>query len=125
MRAVVAQWEVPHNPLELTMAPRALYQRLCQQVQACMPGLGVWPTRRLALVVTGLLLARHAALPRLAAQLRRVTPGAQADSIDRLLHCIPPYPEWDTTAIFDAFARAPVPHLPRGRGVLLLDDTQQ
>ena len=56
------------------MAPRALYQRLCQQLQACMPGLGVWPTRHLALVVTGLLLARHAALPRLAAQLRRVTP---------------------------------------------------
>ena len=50
MRAVAAQWEVPPNPLELTMAPRALYQRLCQRLQACMPGLGVWPTRRLALV---------------------------------------------------------------------------
>ncbi len=79
---MAAQWEDNYpNPLERTMAPRALYQRLCQQLQACMPGLGVWPTRRLALVVTGLLLARHAALLRLAAQLRRVTPTAQADSI--------------------------------------------
>ena len=107
------------------MAPRALYQRLCQQLQACMPGLGVWPTRRLALIVTGLLLARHAALPRLAAQLRRVTPTAQADSIERRLRRILAHTEWDTTAIFEAFARASVRHLPRGRCVLLLDDTQQ
>ena len=92
------------------MAPRALYQRLCQQLQACMPGLGVWPTRHLALVVTGLLLARHAALPRLAAQLRRVTPGAQADSIERRLRRILAHAEWDTTAIFEAFARASVRH---------------
>src|SRR6266700_2243666 len=81
------------NPLEQTMAPRALYQRLCQQLQACMPGLGVWPTRRLALIVTGLLLARHAALPRLAAQLRRATPAtwslcaaAGRHAADRPLH---------------------------------------
>ena len=107
------------------MAPRALYQRLCQQLQACMPGLGVWPTRHLALVVTGLLLARHAALPRLAAQLRRVTPGAQADSIERRLRRILANTEWDTSAIFEAFARASLRHLPRGRCVLLLDDTQQ
>src|SRR5438093_9603049 len=123
--AMAAQWETLPHPLERTMAPRALYQRLCQQLQACMPDLGVWPTRRLALIVTGLLLARHAALPRLAAQLRRVTPGAQADSIERRLRRILAHTEWDTTAIFEAFARASLRHLPRGRCVLLLDDTQQ
>ena len=53
------------------MPPRVLYQRLCQQLRACVPELGVWPRQRLALLVTGLLLARHTALPRLAAQLRR------------------------------------------------------
>ena len=107
------------------MAPRALYQRLCHQLQACVPDLGVWPTRRLALVVTGLLVARHTALPRLAAQLRRVTPGAQADSIERRLRRILAHTDWDTTAIFEAFARASVRHLPRGQCVLVLDDTQQ
>src|SRR5205823_1279642 len=116
-------WEVPPNSLERTMAPRALYQRLCHQLQVCMPGLGVWPTRRLALVVTGLLLARHAALPRLAAQLRRVTPGAKADSIERRLRRILAHAEWDTSAIFEAFARSSLRHLPPGRCVLILDDT--
>jgi hypothetical protein len=56
------------------MAPGALYQRLCHQLQACVPGLGVWSTRRLALLVTGLLLAGHTTLPRLAAQLRATRP---------------------------------------------------
>ena len=64
------------------MPPRLLYQRLCLQLQVCIPGLGVWPRKRLALLVTGLLLARHTALPRVAAHLRRVTPTAQADSIE-------------------------------------------
>ena len=107
------------------MAPCALYQRLCHQLQACVPGLGVWSTRRLALLVTGLLLARHSALPRLAAQLRRVTPRAQADSIERRLRRILAQSEWDTSAMFEAFARASVRHLPAGRCVLVLDDTQQ
>ena len=107
------------------MAPRALYQRLYQHLQACVPDLGVWPTRRLALVVTGLLVARHTALPRLAAQLRRVTPTAQPDSIERRLRRTLAHTKWDTTAVFEAFARASVRHLPRGRCVLLLDDTQQ
>lgn len=107
------------------MAPCALYQRLYRQLQACVPDLGVWPTRRLALVVTGVLLARHTALPRLAAQLRRVTPTAQPDSIERRLRRILAHSRWDTTAIFEAFARASVRHLPSGRCVLMLDDTQQ
>lgn len=107
------------------MAPRALYQRLYQQLQACVPTLGVWPTQRLALIVTGLLLARHTALPRLAAHLRRVTPTAQADSIERRLRRILAHTEWDTPAIFEAFARASVRHLPPGQCVLMLDDTQQ
>ena len=81
MGAGSAQWEVSTNPLELSMPPRVLYQRLCQQLQVCAPALGVWPRRRLALLVTGLLLARHAALPRVAAQLRRVT--ARASRFDR------------------------------------------
>ena len=67
------------------MSPRVLYQRLCLQLRACSPQFGVWHRQRLALLVTGLLLARHTALPRLAAQLRRVTPTAQADSIERRL----------------------------------------
>src|SRR3954454_9892416 len=70
---------------ELTMAPRVLYQRLYQHFRVCAPHLGVWSTQRLAVLVTGLLLARHTALPRLSAQLRRVTPTAQADSIERRL----------------------------------------
>jgi hypothetical protein len=107
------------------MAPCALYQRLCHQLQACVPGLGVWSTRRLALLVTGLLLARHTALPRLAAQLRHVTPTAQADSIERRLRRMLAQSEWDTSAIFEGFARASLRHLPAGRCVLVLDDTQQ
>src|SRR5207253_10097872 len=95
--AMAAQWETLPHPLEQTMAPRALYQRLCQQLQACMPDLGVWPTRRLALIVTGLLLARHAALPRLAAQLRRVAAGAQAVCIERRLRLILVDTGWDTS----------------------------
>src|SRR5689334_5649972 len=78
------------NPIqeELTMAPCVLYQRLCQQLQRCVPGLGVWQRRRLALLVTGLLLARHTALPRVAAQLRRVHPATHTDSIERRLRRI-------------------------------------
>ena len=67
------------------MPPRLLYQRLCQHLRVCAPQFGVWHRQRLALLVTGLLLARHTALPRLAAQLRRVTPTAHADSIERRL----------------------------------------
>ncbi len=107
------------------MPPRVLYQRLCHQFEACVPHIGVWPRRRLALLVTGVLLARHIALPRLAAQLRRVTPTAQPDSIERRLRRTLAHTDWETTAIFEAFARASVRHLPRGRCVLLLDDTQQ
>lgn len=107
------------------MAPRGLYQRLCQRLQVCAPHLGVWSTRRLALLVTGVLLARHTALPRLAAQLRRVTPDAQADSIERRLRRILAEADWDAAAIFEAFARAGLRRLPPGRCVLILDDTQQ
>ena len=107
------------------MPPRVLYQRLCLRLQEYVPDLGVWPRLRLALLVTGLLLARHTALPRVAAQLRRVTLAAQPDSIERRLRRILAQTEWDTTTIFEAFARASVRHLPRGRCVLMLDDTQQ
>ena len=88
------------------MPPCVLYQRLCQQLQVCVPTLGVWPRRRLALLVTGLLLARHTALPRVAAHLRRVTPTAQTDSIERRLRRILAQAEWNTPAIFEGIARA-------------------
>jgi len=107
------------------MPPRLLYQRLCLQLRVCVPGLGVWPRRRLALLVTGLLLARHTALPRLAAQLRRVTPTAQTDSIERRLRRILAQTEWDTLAIFEGVARASLQRLPAGRCFLLLDDTEK
>jgi DDE family transposase len=107
------------------MSPQVLYQRLCQQVRACVPSLGVWRTRRLALLVTGLLLARHTALPRLAAQLRRVTPTTQADSIERRLRRILASTDWDVGAIYAALARVSLQGLPAGRCVLVLDDTQQ
>jgi hypothetical protein len=107
------------------MAPRVLYQRLCEHLQACVPDLGVWSTRRLALVVTGLLLARHTALPRLAAQLRRVTSTTQADSIERRLRRILAQADWDVPSVFEAFVRVSLQHLPAGRCVLVLDDTQQ
>jgi len=107
------------------MAPRALYQRLCDQLQVCVPQLGVWSTRRLALLVTGILLARHTALPRLAAHLRRVTPGAQADSIERRLRRMLANADWDSSSIFEAFVRVSLRHLPAGRCILLLDDTYQ
>lgn len=107
------------------MAPRVLYQRLCTQLQACVPYLGVWSTRRLALLVTGLLLARHTALPRMAAQLRRVALRTQADSIERRLRRILAEATWDAPAVFEAFARVSLQHLPAGRCVLVLDDTQQ
>src|SRR5882672_9387092 len=105
------------------MPPCLLYQRLCQQLRVCVPELGVWPTRRLALLVTGLLLARHTALPRLAAQLRRVTPTAKTDSIERRLRRILAQTDWNTPTIFEAVARASLRWLPPGRCVLLLDDT--
>ena len=107
------------------MPPGLLYQRLCLQLQVCVPKLGVWSTRRLALLVTGLLLARHTALPRVAAQLRRVTPTAQTDSIERRLRRILAQTEWNTPAIFEGVARESLRWLPPGRCVLLLDDTEK
>src|ERR1700736_5327590 len=111
--------------VELSMPPQVLYQRLCQQLQACVPDLGVWPRRRLALLVTGLLLARHTALPRVAAHLRRVTPTAQADSIERRLRRTLAQTEWNAPVIFEGVARASLRRLPRGRCVLMLDDTEK
>ena len=107
------------------MPPSALYQRLCQRLQVCVPELGVWPRRRLALLVTGLLLARHTALPRLAAQLRRVTPTAQTDSIERRLRRILAQTEWQTPTIFEGVARASLQRLQPGQCLLLLDDTEK
>jgi hypothetical protein len=107
------------------MAPLVLYQRLCAHVHTCVPTLGVWPRRRLALLVTGLLLARHTALPRIAAQLRRVAPRAHADSIERRLRRTLAASDWDMAGIFEAVVRASLQRLPPGRCVLVLDDTQQ
>jgi hypothetical protein len=107
------------------MPPCALYQRLCEQLQACVPDLGVWSRQRLALLVTGLLLARHTALPRVAAQLRRVTPTAKTDSIERRLRRILAQTEWQTASIFEGVARASLRRLPPGRCILILDDTEQ
>jgi hypothetical protein len=107
------------------MAPRVLYQRLCAHLHTCAPQLGVWSRRRLALLVTGLLLARHTALPRIAAQLRRVAPQTQADSIERRLRRILAHTEWDVPSLFEAVVRVSVQQLPAGRCVLVLDDTQQ
>jgi len=107
------------------VAPRQLYQRLYQHVRTCAPRLGVWPTQRLALLVTGLLLARHTALPRLAARLRKVTPTAHADSIERRLRRILADTDWDAPRIFEAVVRVSLQRLPAGRCVLVLDDTQQ
>jgi len=107
------------------VAPHVLYLRLCRQLHACVPQLGVWRTRRLAFLVTGLLLARHTALPRLAAQLRRVHPTAQADSIERRLRRILADTNWDVPTIYGALARVSLRRLPIGRCVLVLDDTQQ
>jgi len=106
------------------MPPRVLYQRLCQQLLSCAPHFGVWHRQRLALLVTGLLLARHTALPRLAAQLRRVTPTAHADSIERRLRRTLADPTL-ATAVFEALVRTSLRGLPAGRCLLLLDDTQQ
>jgi len=107
------------------MPPRLLYQRLCQQLEACVPHVGVWSRRRLALLVTGLLLARHTALPRLAAQLRRVSPSAHADSIERRLRRILADTDWNPSVIFESVALVSLRRLPAGRCVLVLDDTQQ
>jgi hypothetical protein len=107
------------------MPPRVLYQRLCQHLQLCVPHLGVWPRRRLALLVTGVLLARHTALPRVAARLRKVTPCAHADSIERRLRRILAHAEWDVPSLFEAFVRVSLQRLPAGQCVLVLDDTQQ
>jgi hypothetical protein len=105
--------------------PCVLYQRLCQQFLTCAPALGVWPRRRLALLVTGLLLARHAALPRVAAQLRRVSGSAQADSIERRLRRTLGVTEFETSRVFEHVARASLRQLAPGQYLLLLDDTQQ
>jgi hypothetical protein len=77
------------------------------------------------LLVIGVLLARHTALPRLAAQLRRVTPSAQSDSIERRLRRILAHTDWNISAIFEGVVRASLTHLPAGRCVLILDDTEQ
>src|SRR6476646_811188 len=107
------------------MPPRLLYQRLCQQFLTCAPALGVWRRRRLALLVTGLLLARHTALPRLAAQLRRVSCTAQADSIERRLRRTLSVTEFETSQVFEHVARASLRTLAPGRYLVLLDETQQ
>jgi hypothetical protein len=72
-----------------------------------------------------LLLARHTALPRIAAQLRRVTPTTHADSIERRLRRILAHTQWDVPSIFEAVVRVSLQGLPAGRCVLVLDDTQQ
>ena len=107
------------------MAPFVLYLRLCHQLHVCVPHLGVWQTRRLALLVTGLLLARHTALPRLAAHLRQVSRTTHADSIERRLRRILAETDWDSAAIYTQVARVSLAQLPAGRCVLVLDDTQQ
>jgi hypothetical protein len=107
------------------MPPRLLYQRLQTHLRTCVPHLGVWSTQRLALLVTGVLVARHTALPRLAAQLRRVIVSAHADSIERRLRRILAEADWDTASIFAAVVRVSLHDLPPGRCVLVLDDTQQ
>ena len=107
------------------MAPRVLYQRLYLHLRACAPQLGVWSAERLALLVTGLLLARHSALPRIAAQLRRVTPTTHTDSIERRLRRILASTNWDAPSLVAAMARISLQRLPAGRCVLVLDDTQQ
>jgi len=107
------------------MAPRVLYQRLYDHLRGSVPQLGVWSAQRLALLVTGVLLARHTALPRIAAQLRRVTPSAQADSIERRLRRILAHTDWNVSVIFESVARVSLGQLPAGQCVLVLDDTQQ
>jgi hypothetical protein len=107
------------------MAPRVLYQRLYDHLRSSVPQLGVWSAQRLALLVTGMLLARHTALPRIAAQLRRVTPSAHADSIERRLRRILAHSDWNAAAIFESVVRVSVQQLPAGQCVLVLDDTQQ
>jgi hypothetical protein len=111
--------------MELPMPPRVLYQRLQTHLHTCLPQLGAWSTQRLALLVTGLLLARHTSLPRVAAHLRRVTPRAHADSIERRLRRILAHADWETASIFAAVVRVSLGGLPAGRCVLVLDDTQQ
>jgi len=73
----------------------------------------------------GHALARHTALPRIAAQLRRVTPNAHADSIERRLRRILAHSDWNVSEIFESVARVSLRHLPPGRCVLVLDDTEQ
>ena len=107
------------------MPPCLLYQRVLQHLQRSVPQLSVWSRRRLALLVTGLLLARHTALPRLAAHLRGVTPNARADSIERRLRRMLAESNWNVSAIFEGIVRSSLVSLPAGRCVLILDDTQQ
>jgi hypothetical protein len=76
-------------------------------------------------LVTGLLLARHAALPRVAAQLRRVSPTTKADSIERRLRRTLGTIEFETSHVFEHVARASLRKLDPGQYLLLLDDTQQ
>src|SRR5215831_13444183 len=94
------------------MPPRLLYRRLYDQLHRCVPHLGVWQTRRLALLVTGLLLARHTALPRLAAYLRCVSRSTHADSIERRLRRILADTDWDASVIYTQVARVSLARLP-------------
>src|SRR3982075_2240097 len=107
------------------MPPRLLYQRLCQEFRESSPELGVSPTRRLALLVTGLLLARHTALPRVAAQLRRVNGTTHADSIERRLRRTLGVTEFGAARVFEHVVCASLGKLAPGQYLLLLDDTQQ
>jgi hypothetical protein len=77
------------------------------------------------LLVTGLLLARHTALPQLAAQLRGVSRTAYADSIERRLRRTLAETEFETSRVFEHVARASLRKLEPGQYLLLLDDTQQ
>jgi hypothetical protein len=76
-------------------------------------------------LVTGLLLARHSALPQLAAQLRRVSRTTQADSIERRLRRTLGVSEFESSRVFEHVARASLRKLAPGQYLLLLDDTQQ
>ena len=107
------------------MSPTALYQQLVRHVRTQCPTLRAWSVPRLAVLVTGLILARHVSLPRIAAALGRIQPHTRTASVERRLRRTLADRHLTAASAFVPLARFSLRRLPGGRCLVILDDTTQ
>jgi hypothetical protein len=107
------------------MSPRVLYRSLLTRLHTHAPALGAWGCARLALLVTGLVVARKATVPRIAAGARWASPDTTVESVERRVRRALGDRRIDDPDAFAALAEAALARLPAGRVWVLLDDSAQ